>query len=210
MSDAGDSAKPLFEDHDVGFSWMPDPRELMKRACHAARLGPEGEVWIVDPVDVPGLDERIAALAGEGGIAGVLQLLDRHERDCEVLSERHGSPLHRLPFDGIGETKLEAISVVRNRLWKEVAIWSEHDRTLIVAESVGTAPYFRAGDEPLGIHPMMRLRPPHDLQPYEPEHLLTGHGTGLHGPGTTDALVDAIAGARRRLPQAVGSLIRNR
>jgi hypothetical protein len=211
MAGEGNRAKPRFEDHEVGFSWMPDPRELMKRACHAVRLGPDGDVWIIDPVDVPGLDERIAALAGGGEkTAGVLQLLDRHERDCEVIAERHGAPLHRLPFDGIEETKLEMVSVVRNPFWKEVAIWSEIDRTLIVAESVGTAPYFRAGDERLGIHPMMRLRPPHDLEPYEPEHPLTGHGTGLHGPGTAEALAEAIAAARRRIPRAVASMIRRR
>lgn len=210
MGGEGEAPEPRFEDHDVGFSWMPDPRELMKRACHAARLGPEGEVWIVDPVDVPRLDDRIAALAGPRGIAGVLQLLDRHERDCAAVAGRHGAPLHRLPFDGVPGTKLEAIDVVSNPFWKEVAIWSESDRTLIVSESVGTAPYFRAGDEPLGVHPMMRLRPPHDLEPYEPEHLLTGHGTGLHGAGTTAALVDAISGARRRLPRAMVSMIGRR
>jgi len=210
MGANGGTPEPRFEDHDVGFSWMPDPRELMKRACHAVRLGAEGDIWVVDPVDVPGLDERIASLAGAGGIAGVLQLLDRHERDCAAVAERHGVPLHRLPFEGVPGAKLEAIPVVRNPFWKEVAIWSETDRTLIVSESVGTAPYFRAGDEPLGIHPMMRLRPPRDLEPYEPEHLLTGHGTGLHGPGTTEALVDAIAGARRRIPSAVASMIHRR
>ena len=57
-------AEPRFEDHELGFSWLPDPGELMQRACHAVRLGPDGEVWIVDPVDVPGLDERIAARRG--------------------------------------------------------------------------------------------------------------------------------------------------
>ena len=31
---------------------------------------------------------------------------------------------------------------------------------------------------------MLRLIPPRKLAAYEPEHLLTGHGTGMHGPGT--------------------------
>jgi hypothetical protein len=205
---AGEMPKPSFEEHDVGFSWMPDPSEMMKRACHAVRLA--GEVWIVDPVDVPGLDDRIETLAGGDPVAGVLQLLDRHERDCAVLAERHGAPLRRLPFDGVPGSSLETIAVVRNPLWKEVAVFSEAERTLVVAESVGTAPYFRAGEEPLGIHPMMRLRPPHDLEPYEPDHLLTGHGTGLHGPGTAAALADAIAGARRRIPRALASMLSRR
>ena len=48
-----------------------------------------------------------------GEIAGVLQLLDRHERDCAKLADRHGAPLHRLPFGGISGSGLEAIKVVR-------------------------------------------------------------------------------------------------
>ncbi len=205
-----DKAEPKFEEHDLGFSWLADAGELMQRACHVLRLGDVGKVWIVDPVDVPGLDDRIAAVAPAGEIAGVLQLLDRHERDCAALADRHGAPLHRLPFDGIGGTDLEPITVVNNPAWKEVAIWSESDRALIVAEAVGTARYFRAGDEEVGIHPMLRLLPPRCLAPYEPEHLLTGHGTGMHGPGTAAALADALDGSRRRLPQALISMIRSR
>ena len=136
---------------------------MMQRACHAVRLGSAGKVWIVDPVDVAGLDERIAGLAAAGQVAGVLQLLDRHDRDCAAFADRHGAPLHRLPFDGIEGTGLEPIQVIRNRAWKEVAIWSESDRALIVPEAVGTAPYFRAGDEQVGIHPMLRLLPPRGL-----------------------------------------------
>ena len=204
--------EPKFEDHDVGFSWMPDPGEQMKRACHVVRLGlrSQQQVWVVDPVDVPGLDERIAALAGDSGVTGVLQLLDRHDRDCAKLAERVGAPLHRLPFDGIAGSGLEAIRVVSNPAWKEVAIWSESDQTLIVSESVGTAPYYRAGDERVGVHPFRRLTPPHDLTAYEPQHLLTGHGTGMHGPGTAEALRDGIDSSRRRLPQAVVSMIKSR
>jgi hypothetical protein len=202
--------QPEFEEHDLGFSWLADTDELMQRACHVVRLGGDGKVWIVDPVDVPGLDDRIAGVAPAGEIAGVLQLLDRHERDCVALADRHGAPLHRLPFDGIEGTDLEPIQVVRNPVWKEVAIWSESDRALIVPEAVGTARYFRAGDERVGIHPMLRLLPPRCLAPYEPEHLLTGHGTGMHGPDTAAALADALDGSRRRLPQALISMVRSR
>ena len=203
-------AEPRFEDHDLGFSWLADPGEMMQRASHAVRLGSAGKVWIVDPVDVAGLDARIAGLAAAGQVAGVLQLLDRHDRDCAALADRHGAPLHRLPFDGIEGTGLEPIQVIRNRAWKEVAIWSEPDRALIVPEAVGTAPYFRAGDEQVGIHPMLRLLPPRGLGGYEPEHLLTGHGTGLHGPGTAAALADALDGSRRRIPQALISIVHHR
>jgi len=210
VGDPAQESEPRFEDNDLGFSWLPDPGELMERACHAVRLGPGGEIWIVDPVDAPGLDERIVAMAGDGGVAGVLQLLDRHERDCAVLAERHGVPLHRLPFDGIAGSGLQAVKVISNPAWKEVAIWSEHDRALIVPEAVGTARYFRAGDEKVGIHPMLRLIPPRSLSAYQPDHLLTGHGTGMHGPDTAAALADGLDGSRRRIPNALVSMVRSR
>ena len=198
-------AAPAFEEHDLGLSWLADSGEKMQRACHAVRLG--GTVWVVDPVDVPGLDERIAAV---GEPAGVLQLLDRHERDCAMLAERLGVPLHRIPYDGVEDASFEPVTVIHNRLWNEVAIWSAADRALIVPEAVGTAPYFRSGDEAIGVHPFLRLIPPRKLTAYEPVHLLTGHGTGMHGPDTPEALRDALDGSRRRLPGAMVSMIRPR
>ncbi|MEZ5075770.1 MAG: hypothetical protein R2691_13235 [Solirubrobacterales bacterium] len=203
-------ADAAFEEHDLGISWLPDPGEVMQRACHAVRLGGSRRVWIIDPVDVAGLDERIESLAAGAGIAGVIQLLDRHNRDCVRLAERHGVPLHRLPFAGIAGSGLESVKLLDTPLWREVAIFSPADRALIVPEAVGTAPYFRAGSEPVGIHPMLRLTPPRRLAAYQPEHLLTGHGTGMHGPGTAAALSDALAGSRRRIPAALVSIAKRR
>ena len=196
---------PQFEEHDLGISWLPDPSETMQRACHAVRLG--GAIWVVDPVDVPGLDERIAAV---GDPAGVLQLLDRHDRDCAAVAARLGVPHHRLPFDGVEGGPFEAVSVIRTRFWNEVGIWAEGERALVVPEAVGTAPYFRSGGESVGIHPFLRLTPPRKLAAYVPEHLLTGHGTGMHGPTTPAALVDALDGSRKRIPGALKSMIRPR
>ena len=198
-------AGPRFEEHEIGISWMPDAGEMMQRACHAVRLN--GGVWIVDPVDVGGLDERIVAL---GDPAGVLQLLDRHERDCATVAGRLGVPHHRLPFDGIDGAPFEPVKVIDQRFWKEVAIWVPSERALIVPEAVGTAPYFRSGDEEIGIHPFLRLLPPRKLGAYEPVHLLTGHGTGMHGGATPAALRDALDGSRRRLPGALVSMVRPR
>lgn len=200
---------PRFEENELGFSWLADESEMMQRASHAVRIG-DGRIWIVDPIEVPGLDERIAALGPKRDIAGVLQLLDRHERDCGMLAGRLDVPLHRLPFDGIADSGLETIRVIRNKAWKEVAVWSATDRALIVPEAVGTARYFRAGNEKVGIHPMLRMTPPRRLADYKPDHLLTGHGVGMHGPGTAEALAGAIAGSRRRFPQAVISMVKSR
>jgi hypothetical protein len=57
---------------------------------------------------------------------------------------------------------------------------------------------------------MLRALPPRRLADFEPEHLLTGHGTGLHGPGTAAALADALAGSRRRIPRAITTMVRSR
>ena len=198
-------AAPRFEDHELGISWLPDPGETMQRACHAVRLG--DAVWVIDPVDVEDLDERIGAV---GEPAGVLQLLDRHDRDCAAVAQRLGVSHHRLPFDGVAGAPFECFGLIRNRLWKEVGLWAPSERALVVAEAVGTAPYFRAGDEEIGIHPMLRLTPPRRLDAYQPLHLLSGHGTGMHGDGTAAALHHALSGARRRLPQALVSIVRPR
>lgn len=177
----------------------------MQRACHALRLG--GAVWVIDPVDVDGLDERLAAV---GEPAAVVQLLDRHNRDCATLAARFGVPHHRLPFGGVEGAPFEPVSLIRNRLWNELALWAPAERALIVPEAVGTAPYFRAADELIGIHPMLRLLPPRKLGVYEPVHLLTGHGAGMRGADTPAALRDCLDGSRRRLPQAMLSVLRPR
>jgi len=198
-------AEAAFEEHEIGISWRPDPDEMMQRACHVIRL--EGRAWIVDPVDVPGLDERIAAV---GEPAGVLQLLDRHERDCAAVAVRLGVPHHRVPFEPIPNAPFGPVPVIRQRFWKEVALWVPAERALIVPEAVGTAPYFRSGDERIGVHPFLRLLPPRKLGAYEPVHLLTGHGTGMHGGAVPRALRDALDASRRRLPGALVSMVRPR
>jgi hypothetical protein len=195
---------PLFERHELGFSWLADDEETMARACHA--IATETGVWVIDPVIVEGLEQRIAEL---GTPIGVIQLLDRHNRDCAELAERLGVPLHRLPFEGVPDSPFEVIRVVHNRLWREAALWWPERKALVVAEAVGSASYFCAGSEPLGVHPMLRPTPPRRLARYRPEHLLSGHGTGMHGPDTADALADALANARRRIPAALVSIVRS-
>ena len=81
-----------FTELPFGFGWIADEPRLLERASHA--LVVDGRVWLVDPVDVDGLDERVRA-AGEP--TGVIQLLDRHARDGEALARRHGVELHRAP-----------------------------------------------------------------------------------------------------------------
>src|SRR4051812_42153120 len=56
--------------------------ESTGRPPHATRAD-EGRVWLVDPVDQPGARAGVAAL---GGRAGVLQRIDRHNRDCAAIA----------------------------------------------------------------------------------------------------------------------------
>ena len=109
----------------------------MQRASHA--LVDEGRVWLVDPVDVDELDERIRAV---GEPVGVIQLLDRHGRDCAALAERYGIPLHRLPFSGVTGSPFDVRRSVDLPRWREAALWWPARRTLIVADALGTASYF--------------------------------------------------------------------
>ena len=51
------------------------------------------------------------------------------------------------------------------------------------------------------MHPLLRALPPGALRHYEPEHLLVGHGRGVHGPAAAGALEDAYDRSRRDLPK---------
>ena len=86
------------------------------------------------------------------------------------------------------------------RGWREIALWWPAEQTLVVAEAVGTNRFFTGGREPAGVHLLLRLAPPRDaLGRFEPEHLLFGHGEGLHGVEASTALGTALVGARTGL-----------
>jgi hypothetical protein len=89
--------------------------------------------------------------------------------------------------------------VVRFRWWREVALWWPERRLLLVADALGTVPYFRAGTEPAGVHPFLRPWPPRSLRGLEPDHLLVGHGEGIHAQPA--AFESALQTARRRIPR---------
>jgi hypothetical protein len=180
-----------------GCSWVV--REAMSRTSHA--LVDAGRVWLVDPVEwEPGLERALAL----GRPAAVLQLLDRHNRDCAALARRLGVP-HLVAPDAVPDSPFEAVPLVRSRWWRETALWWPERRALVVAEAVGTTAFATAGKAPVGVHLLLRLTPPRSLARYEPEHLLVGHGPGLHGDATPAALRQALRTSRRGLP---GLLVR--
>ena len=192
------------DETEAGFGWISPNPGWMGRASHALAAG--GRVWLVDPVDFPGLDERARSL---GEPQAVLQLLGRHGRDCAAVAARLGVPHLLLPATLPG-TPFQTVPVRAFPLWTETALWWEDRRTLIVSEALGTTRYYRAPGSALGVHPFLRvLGPPKELLAFAPEHILCGHGPGVH-VDSDKALRDAVRRSRRELPAMVGRVLRAR
>ena len=121
----------FIDEFEHGFGWTPEGDRL-ERASHAIRIG--NSVWLTDVLDGPGIDERITKL---GEPRAVIQLLDRHERDCPAFAARLGVPLHATPFGGVPDAPFDVIPVVHSRFWKEVALWFAAERILVVGDALG-------------------------------------------------------------------------
>ena len=186
-----------FDEFEHGLEWVSEDDKLA-RMGHAVLAG--GSVWLTDVVDGPGLDEQITAL---GSPAAVVQLLDRHPRDCAAVAQRLGVPLHETPFTDLEGAPFVVLPIVKRRFWREVALWFAKERVLVCGDALGSLGYFHASEEPFGVHPFLRLFPPKKLAALEPEHVLFGHGPGFHGPEAPQAVRDALAKTRRRLPHAL-------
>jgi hypothetical protein len=192
-ADRGTKAVRFCDELGFAFGWISARRARLHRASHA--LADEGRVWIVDPVDGEGVEERIRAL---GDPAAILQLLDRHSRDCAALAARLAVPHYALAFDHVPGAPFKVVPIVRRRLWQEVALWWPARSVLVCADALGTAPYYRGPGERLAVHPLLRLTPPRPLGAFAPRHVLVGHGEGVHGDGAAAAVRDALASSRRR------------
>jgi hypothetical protein len=187
------------DEFEAGFGWIAE--EFLQRCSHA--LAAEGRVWLIDPLDAPGLDDRVRAT---GVPAGVLQLIDRHGRDCAALAARLEVPHHVVPREPIAP--FEFVPIHRGRLWQEVALWWPGRRVLVFADALGTAAYFRSGHQRLGVHPLLRAWPPRrQLEGLEPAAVLSGHGEGLFDDAG-GALREALSTSRRRIPGQVASAVR--
>jgi hypothetical protein len=186
-------ARPVLDPQSYGLTWVT--REPMARGCHA--LADESGVWLVDPVDEA---TAMAAVAELGDPAGVLQLLDRHNRDCAAIAARLGVP-HVVNPDSLAPTPFEFVPVIRWPGWRETALWWPAEEVLVVPEAVGTAPAFAVGSGPIGVHPMIRLVPPRALRRFAPRHLLVGHGRPVHGSQAASGLREALARSRRDIPR---------
>jgi hypothetical protein len=133
----------------------------------------------------------------------VLQLLDRHNRDCARIAERLGVP-HLVTPVAVPGSPFETIPVRSTRLWREVALWHPGEATLVVPEAIGTNAFYTGGRGAAGVHLLLRLRPPRSsLGGLAPRHLLVGHGVGVHGPAAEEALAEALRTSRTGLAHVV-------
>jgi hypothetical protein len=184
----------VLDESALGLTWTQ--REPMARSSHALVDG--GRVWLIDPIDDPVALARVAAL---GEPVAVLQLLDRHNRDCAAIAQRLGVPHERVPSVLPG-SPFELLQLVNYPFWKEVALWWPATGALVTPEAVGTAEGFAPSSAGAGVHIGLRLLPPRKLARFEPEHLLVGHGSPLHGPDAARALHEALDHSVRDLPRA--------
>lgn len=222
MKGEGEPELHVTQRWDRGVGWMAYPEETMQRAS-AALVGDgeeddesdEAPVWVIDPVDAPGLDDLLAEF---GTVAGVALGLDRHKRDAAVIARRHDVPVYvpdwmtgveddiDAPIERysreLDDSGIHAVTVRDSSLppWQEVGFYRDGDGTLFVPEAVGTADYYLTGDERLGVHPMLRLTPPTGaLRSFGPERILTGHGPGVE-TDASGALRTALDTSRRNTP----------
>jgi glyoxylase-like metal-dependent hydrolase (beta-lactamase superfamily II) len=192
--------EPLPLDDRGSFAWIADAGDPMTRSSCAVVV--DGGCLVVDPVDVPGLDEALSAI---GPVLGVVTLLDRHQRDAAILATRLGA--ERLLPLGLGGSGLhiagvEERTVSDRRIWHESLLWLPDRRLLVCAETLATADAFLLrADDRLGMHPLARIRPPRRaFAGIDPLVIAVGHGPPLRD-GASEALRQTLRTARRSLPR---------
>lgn len=222
MKGSGTADLREIDRHDHGVGWLAYPNEQMQRASHAVTH--DGDIWVLDPVDVDGVDDLLAELDGE--VAGVVTCLDRHKRDADAVARRHDVPVYvpawmtgvapemEAPVERFGRQLVDGVRAIRVRdssipPWQEVALLFESSGTLYVAESLGNAEYMVVNAEPLGVHPMLRLTPPRTaLSGLDPEHVVVGHGIGVH-ERAADAVREALSSSRGNTLSLYGKTVKS-
>ncbi|KDE58413.1 hypothetical protein EL22_05065 [Halostagnicola sp. A56] len=205
----------LIDTFESGFGWLAHPEETGLRASHAL-VGDDGDVWLFDPLDAPGIDEEIDAL---GDVSGIAVCSRYHARDAAAFARRYDVPvsvpswLGRVPNqiqapleyydDEVGSSGFLFRRVDSIPGWCEAAPYRETDGTLYVPDVLGTAPLYTTDSERLGVYLLCRLLPPLEaFTGLKPKRILVGHGTGLFDEPPA-ALQTALANARRGFPRAL-------
>ncbi|RKD89210.1 hypothetical protein [Halopiger aswanensis] len=203
----------LIDSWDSGFGWFAHPDESAMRASHAFAF--DNGVWIVDPLDSPGIHDRIAEL---GEVVGVAICSSWHTRDANHFAERYDVPIYipaGMPNVGAqvtGTVERYAddlpdadVRIFHRQLvpgFGEAILYHDSGRTLYIPDTLGTAPYYLVGEERLGAPLLARLNPPRSLLSLNPARICVGHGRGIF-EDPTPALQDAIVNGRRRMPRAL-------
>ena len=214
MYDRGRAADCTVVDRfDGGVGWLAHPHEEARRASHAF-VDADGDVWVVDPLDAPGVDDLLAEY---GEVAGVAVLSNFHARDADAFAARHDVPVSLPPKmdrvadlvdaptrrlrDGDGGFTYRQTTPLPG--WRETVAYRESDGTLYAPDSLGTAAWATVDRERLGVYLLARPLPPRALfAGYDPDRVLVGHGAGVFDDAS-GALDEALDGARRRFPRAL-------
>ncbi|MFB6177781.1 MAG: hypothetical protein ABEI99_11690 [Halobaculum sp.] len=222
MKGAGTADVREIDRYDGGVGWLAYPDEKMQRASHA--VSHDGEVWVLDPVDAPGVDDLLAEL--DGDVAGVVVGLDRHKRDAAAVADRHDVPVYvpnwmtgvvaeiDAPVERFGSELTDGVRAIRVRdssipPWQEVALLFDSSGTLYVPEALGNAEYMVTNAERLGVHPMLRLTPPRaELAGLDPDHVVVGHGIGVH-ERASQAVDDALSVSRSNTLSLYGKTVKS-
>lgn len=203
----------VVDEFEGGVGWQIHPAESLARTSHA--LQTDDGLWILDPLDAPGVDDLLAEY---GDVAGVAICSSWHARDAEVFARRYDVPvsiptwMQRVPerveapierFSGtLGDSAYELRKSTPLPSWQEAMLYRPSDGTLYVPESIGTAELFIVGSETVGVSIYRRLLPPRsELGDLVPTRLLFGHGDGVEDDAGRQ-LADALATARKRAPRA--------
>lgn len=184
--DRGDSVTVVRE-WGSGFTWQAHPDAAMQRTSQAIRVG--NGIWLVDPMDADGLDEKLAEL---GEIAGVVMLGSHHQRHADELAQRHEVAVHapdwfaesardfdapvELMTDQLNETGFELLNL-RAKPWRqEGGLYHPERKTLVVSDTLMTT-FLTAEEGRPELFPPARLAPTYQpLRDLEVERLLVSHG----------------------------------
>ena len=177
-----------------GFGWIVD--EAMTRTSHA--LAADGKVWLVDALDWPEAIDRALAL---GEPAGVIQLLDRHDRDCAALASRLGVPHVVAPDELAGKPVHVHPGHAAEALARVGALVAgRRGRSSRPTRSERTA-FYTGGKAPIGVHLLAAARRRRGRSARSsPSTSSSATARECTAPDGREPLRDALRTSRRRLP----------
>ena len=179
--------------HPLGLTWIEDDGHGAA-AAHALRA--DGRVWLVDPFEDP---IALSAATELGSPAAVIQLLDRHNRDCGAIAQRLEVPLLRLP-EQIDDSPFVALATAAGG-----TRWPCGGGRARLMSPRRSAPCPRSRSAAgVGVHPLLLAAPARGplYRSLAQRLLFLGHAPPLN-PVQAAAIRDALSGAVTDIPQLV-------